>query len=273
MQGMIEGLSSNKLAGALESNMIGFYSAYGRGKGCTLVSTSSIVWFYTGIQDSLFNGVLSARLKPEDIKPTIDTLQSKIDEQGTPALWWVGPESNPDDLGSLLEGLGLKFEGEVPGMAIDLGVLGGKPETPRNFTIRKVDNPEMQTLWARIAAVGNSFPQVTADALVRLESTLSDLEYSAQHRYIGFLDDTPVTTSCLILDSGMAGIYAVATIPEARRKGLGRIMTIVPLLEARQKGYKVGCLQASSMGYPIYKHIGFKDICKFRLYLQAAKAL
>ncbi len=57
-------------------------------------------------------------------------------------------------------------------------------------------------------------------------------------------------------------------IPAARRKGIGRIMTVAPLLEARRMSYRVGILQASSMGYPIYKKIGFKEVCTYQLYLQ-----
>ena len=103
----------------------------------------------------------------------------------------------------------------------------------------------------------------------RIEATLTDPQYKAQHRYIGFLNGTPVATSALVLDSGVAGIYAVATIPEARRRGIGRIMTVIPLLEARQIGYRVGILQASSMGYSIYKKLGFSDVCMYREYLQS----
>ena len=153
-------------------------------------------------------------------------------------------------------------------MAIDLALMDNNPEMITDFTIRKVSNVKMQTLWARIAGVGTDFPDVATDAMARLEATLTDPQYKAQHRYIGFLHGTPVATSALVLDSGVAGIYAVATIPEARRKGIGKIMTVMPLLEARQIGYRVGILQASSMGYSIYKKIGFKDVCKFRLYLQ-----
>jgi ribosomal protein S18 acetylase RimI-like enzyme len=144
-----------------------------------------------------------------------------------------------------------------------------KPETITNFAIQNVRNVETQALWARIVAVGTGFPDVAADALVRLETTLTDPQYKAQHRYIGFLDGTPGATSALVLDSGVAGIYAVATIPEARHKGIGSIMTVLPLLEARQLGYRVGVLQASPMGYPIYRKIGFKDVCTYRLYVQS----
>jgi len=44
-------------------------------------------------------------------------------------------------------------------------------------------------------------------------------------------------------------------------------MTAIPLHEARVNGYKIGTLQASSMGYPVYRQLGFQDVCKFDIYL------
>jgi hypothetical protein len=269
MQKIIEDISSPELLAALEANMIAFWSAYGRANGSTLQATADVVWFYTGIQTPLCNGVLSVKSKPDGVKAILDNLQAKIDEQGAPAFWWIGPQSKPDNLGLLLEQHGLEPAGEVPGMAIDLELMDDKPETMANFTIQKVSNPEMQALWARIAAVGTGFPDVVAEAMTSVEASLTDPQYKAQHRYIGLLNGTPVATSALVLASGVAGIYAVATIPEVRHKGIGSIMTAIPLLEAKQMGYRVGILQASSMGYSIYKKIGFKDVCKYRLYLQS----
>lgn len=154
-------------------------------------------------------------------------------------------------------------------MAIELAELDDQLESLSNFTIEKVAGAERQSLWARTAGAGTGFPDAVTDAMAQLEATLNDPQYKAQQRYIGFLNGDPVATSALVLDSGVAGIYAVATLPEARRKGIGRIMTIVPLLEARELGYRVGILQASSLGYPIYKKIGFRDVCTYRLYLQS----
>ena len=271
MQKLVEDLISDDLLAASDANMAAFWSAYGHGNGCTWQATSEVVWFYTGIPDPLFNGVVTAKLKPEGVKATVDSLQAKIEAQGAPAFWWVGPRSKPDNLGALLEGYGLQPAGEVPGMAIDLALLENTPETITDFTIQKVIDAKMQRLWARIAAVGTEFPPAAVEAMVRVEATLSGPDYKAQHRYIGYLHGAPVATAALVLDSGVAGIYAVATIPEARRKGIGRIMTVRPLLEARQSGYQVGILQASPMGYPIYKRLGFRDVGKYRIYLQAGK--
>ena len=63
MQNIIGEISSDELITALESNMTAFWSAYGSGNGCTLQSTPDVVWFDTGIQVALFNGVISAKLK------------------------------------------------------------------------------------------------------------------------------------------------------------------------------------------------------------------
>jgi predicted acetyltransferase len=73
----------------------------------------------------------------------------------------------------------------------------------------------------------------------------------------------------MILQDGVAGIYAVATLPEARRQGLGTALTLAPLGDARAMGYRVGTLQASPMGYSVYRRLGFQQVCEFGVYLWA----
>jgi len=270
MQKIIADIASQELVPALETNMIAFRSAYGRANGCTLYASCDVVWFYTGIPHPVFNGVLFARLNPFEIKATVERLQAKIREQGAPALWWIGPQSQPTQLGALLEQHGLHPAGCVPGMAIELAGMENQVQMLPGFTIQKVNTKEMQAVWARIAAVGTGFSDSAADALVQLEATLSDPHYQAQHRYLGFVEGIPIATSALALESGVAGIYAVATLPAARGKGIGRAMTVMPLLEARQLGYRVGILQASVMAYSLYRKLGFQEVCRYRLYVQSA---
>lgn len=270
MQKIVEDLASKELISALEANMIGFRAAYGRANGCTLHATADVIWFYTGIPLPVFNGVLFAQLNPHTVKATVDRLQARIREQGAPALWWIGPLSQPAHLGSLLEEHGLHPVGEIPGMAIELAGVENQVAMLPGFRIQKVTTTEMQAVWARIAAAGNDLSASAADAMVHLEATLSDPYYKAQHRYLGFLNGIPIARSAVALDSGVAGVYAVATIPSARGNGIGRAMTVMPLLRARQLGYRVGILQASDMGHSLYQKIGFQEVCRYRLYIQSA---
>jgi ribosomal protein S18 acetylase RimI-like enzyme len=60
----------------------------------------------------------------------------------------------------------------------------------------------------------------------------------------------------------VAGIYDVATLPEARGRGIGSTLTLVPLLDARRVGYRTGVLQSSEMGYEVYQKMGFQHLCQ-----------
>lgn len=271
MPELIDSISSGKLQTASIKNMVAFYAIYGRGEGGALVTTPSNVSFYSGLPAPVFNGVVPINMTCEDVRSTIDDLQARLNKKGGPAMWWVGPQTAPENIDALLDQFGLQPAGEVPNMVIDLDEMSSTQPHIENFRIEKVnkvDNPEGQALWARTTSKGFGVPDPVGAEVAELEATFNDLHYKAAHHYIGYLDDMPVASSSMILDSGVAGIYAVATAPEARRKGIGAAMTQMPLIEAKEMGYQVGILQASAIGYSVYKRIGFQEIFKFRTYLQ-----
>lgn len=272
MHATIDTTSSEKLQSASIKNMATFYSIYGRGEGGDLVSTASNVSFYSGLPGPVFNGVVSVNMTCEDVQSTANDLQAKLNQKGGPAMWWVGPQTAPENIDALLEQHGLQPTGDVPNMVIALAELPSTQPQIANFRIKKVNktnNAAGQALWARTTAKGFGVPDFIGAEVAEMEATYNDSHYKAAHHYIGYLDDVPVAASAMILDAGVAGIYAVATAPEARRKGIGAAMSRMPLHEAMEMGYHVGVLQASAMGYPVYEKLGFQEVFRFRTYLQA----
>jgi predicted acetyltransferase len=59
----------------------------------------------------------------------------------------------------------------------------------------------------------------------------------------------------------------VTVIPEARGKGIGTQMSIRPLKDGLDSGYALGVLDATEMGYPVYKKMGFKEYFKSPVYI------
>ncbi|MEJ2759119.1 MAG: hypothetical protein P8046_11615 [Anaerolineales bacterium] len=265
---IIEDLQAPDLIAAMDGNMAAYWSAYGRGPGGIQHHSANMLWQYTSMPVPVFNGVHFARIEEADVPSVIQALQAQIDRHSVGALWWISPNSQPKQLGKLLLAHGLKFSGETPAMAVELREVAGGHKTPENFTLLKVEDRKMQAQWGRTAAFGFGFSEREAAAMAALEEAMDDETIQSQPRYLGYLDDQPVATSALVYSSGLAGIYAVTTLSEARGKGIGRWMTVYPLLQARQRGYRIGILQASAMGYPIYRKIGFKELFKYQQYFQ-----
>ncbi len=266
MNTLIKDAASPGLLPALEANMVEFWKNYGRAPGRELVEGGDLTRVMTGLPFPLLNGVFQAHLGAETLEPAIQATLTAVDSWQAPLFWWVGPTAQPDDLGRHLQAHGFAHAGDTPGMAVDLLALPDDQPLPPDFTIRPVEDDATLETWARVAAIGTGFPASILEEFVQLELGVGFGRGTALRRYLGFQGGIPVTSSALVLDAGVAGIYAVATLPAARRQGLGAAMTLAPLREARAQGYQVGALQASELGYPIYRRLGFQDVCRFALY-------
>jgi ribosomal protein S18 acetylase RimI-like enzyme len=84
--------------------------------------------------------------------------------------------------------------------------------------------------------VGSEIPEEGLTLLLNVVTNHGLRDDAAVHYYLGRLGNQPVATSLLYLGGGVVGIYNVATLPGVRRQGIGRALTVAPLLEASAWG-------------------------------------
>lgn len=221
----------------------------------------------TGLPHPFGNLIWNAHLGGESIEQQIHAVLAPIKKHNVPAAWIAGPASQPANLGERLAEQGFFLESNMPGMAMDLAALQPTP-LPPGTTIAEVTEAEAMREWIQTLSVGYEIPDVVAECFAHWPAHLG---YSAQSPMRAFLvrqDEKPAGCSILYLNDGLAGIYCVATRPEARRQGIGRLATGWPLLLAREMGYRTGVLQASAMGYPVYCKMGFEEFGKIQMYIR-----
>lgn len=153
---------------------------------------------------------------------------------------------------------GFATEASMPAMAVDIDRM--RPTAlPPGYEWARIGAGVEGQAWAEALAVGYGLPQALADMFAP-NAVGADLADDAQVQFFAVLrDGRQVSTSMFYLEDGLAGIYCVSTLPEERQKGLGAHATAEALRVARRLGYRVGILQSSEAGHPVYLQLGFGD--------------
>jgi len=105
--------------------------------------------------------------------------------------------------------------------------------------------------------------EVASDVLSRPDRFLAAPNV---YSVVAYLDGTPAAAAQTILSHGIAGVYWVGTIEEARGRGLGEAVTRAVTNEAFDRGATANSLQASVMGEPIYRRMGYEEIYRYTTY-------
>lgn len=220
----------------------------------------SIRWFRTGLPDAYCNQVLVTRLGESDADATIEDVTGRVGRDGAPFTWWVMPSFAPADLAARLERQGFHPERAWPAFALLFRDLA-EPPAVDGLEIRRV--ADEADLDAYLGIVGqtlsssDAFTELLRDASRRIGFA----DDAVEEHFIGLLQGTPVATASLLVAGGAAGIYNVATLEPARRRGIGAAMTVAALRRGAARGFDLATLQASTMGRPIYERLGFRFVC------------
>ncbi len=137
------------------------------------------------------------------------------------------------------------------GMARGLADLGDE-QPPDGVRVERVSDRAGMERWARALCEGYEVP-AWAGEHVRGAAEFGEDRMPYAY-YLATLDGDPVGTSIMVPGGGVAGIYGQATVPRAKRRGVGTGLMRRAMLDARDRFGLSECVLASTdEGYPFYR--------------------
>jgi ribosomal protein S18 acetylase RimI-like enzyme len=129
---------------------------------------------------------------------------------------------------------------------------------PDDVVVQPVADERGVADYGRVVALANDDPGERE----RAPLLFHDRTILAPHiaAFVAYLGDEPVACAMTLLSHRIAGVFYVATVEHARRRGLGDALTRI----AARAGFELGAgavwLGASEMGAGLYRRIGFQDL-------------
>lgn len=226
-------------------------------------SSPSVTQAWSTVAFPIFNMVAHANVTNGT---TIADILQPYRTNRAPAVWFRLPQSQPEDLDHQLLATELTLTDVRPCMA---GEIDKIPNQENGANIIQVQEENQCRDWVQVQSLSNGgFPPVVQEVYVDLMRASLN-EDSSTKAFVAYENEQAAACSLLHLAAGVAGIYQVGTIPDARRKGYGTAITHAPLRYAAQRGYKISVLIATKMGKPVYQKMGFEKIFPANIYLFA----
>lgn len=250
----------------VEDNLFDLFGAIGALPGGAIESAAAHVRYATGIVSPMFNAVGRARVGDDPDPSIVETVAWFAGREVPAWFWWTGPQTEPADLGDRLEAHGLiPFERGWVGMARRLDVL---PATRPASGLRVEPVADMVGMarWATTFCAAFGVPAFAGEAWVEAARRGGVGTVPWRHA-TAVLDGVPVGVGLWYAGPRSAGIYGLATAPEARGRGVGAALTAWSLQEARERGYRLAVLHATPEGHGLYRRLGFDDVCAIDRFL------
>ena len=269
----IPGFSSEEVIHQIELNLWETWANFGRGPGCTLHDYGDVLWFETPIPILPYNTVLRFQVE-QDVDKRIDQLIQHFNDRNVPLLWILHPSSVPIDLPDRLKARGLQEIEIAPGMARSLENLPAARPIPKGVEIREaMQDHDLMELYG-LAAWRWGVPEEYRPQLRKMIEEFQIGERTSKTRFwLAWKDGVPISKIGLYNGSGSAGIYGVATRPEARGLGIASILMVEAMKAARQMGHKLAVLDSSPLAENLYKRLGFITVAPLHLFSQEAAYL
>ena len=263
---MLKDMSAPALVSAIETGLQARWASRGRAPDSELHDGPDMMRVLTVAPFRALNGVVRTQLDPAEADAKIEETMAYFGSREVSWIWFVGPSTQPTDLGERLQAHGLAHAGDLPGMALGLDTLDQDIAMPPGLTIEHVEDEDTLRTLVHTSATGFGLPQSAERGFLAVHTGAGFGRDHGWRHYLALLNGEPVGAASIFLGDGLASIAAMATVPDARRQGIGSSLTFETLRHALDLGYRIGTLESSEMAMGTYRRTGFREYCKFAIY-------
>ncbi len=192
----------------------------------------------------------------EQLAAVIDQLAESYAKAGVRA-WTVWTPEDDGPTADLLASRGHALDAKPAAMALELDAFEDESPRPGDFRVEPGADPALVGRLNDDAYGYRDFEQV-----------LDGLLPEVGHWYVADLDGEPCASTMAFDSEGDCGIFFVATLPEARGRGIAGALMSRALRDAKNRGCTTSSLQATRMGEPIYERLGYRTLCRLHMWEQ-----
>jgi len=268
MDKIVQSLGTPQMIAALEANMEEEMICFGRGlAGGEIYDDGEVEGFFTG--RGYLNGILRTHLHRQEkayienkIKQVLRYFQKKgIQEIG----WSVGTDCQPTDMLEYLKRHEFQEQREANlGMALDMLEMQVEINRVTDLVIQEIEKPDGLNVIKQLEITCFGSSEELAQDYCEMYTGVGFGRGTAWRHFCGWQQGEPVASTSLLFHAGVAGLFGVATAPQARRQGIARAMVLHAIKQARHAGYRIAILSPTDMSEGIYRRLGFRAYTQIR---------
>jgi GNAT superfamily N-acetyltransferase len=242
---------------AAERNFVGSYvKLVEHVAGAELREFGAVTAFMTGVPIGIFNGCIApSPPHPDELEAALDW----VAEAGVPHCLWTPKDLAPELVPVADRRAMAASDWILPHMA--LTSRSEAPPAAPGVTVRQANDAGSLAEFRRVLVAGG----VTAEIAARLfrASLLDDEDVRI---VVAALDGRTAGTAMAIRTGDVAGVYAVETTTDARRRGVATAATWAAVATGQAWGCDPIVLQSSRMGYGVYEAMGFRTVARYAIF-------
>ncbi|MBC9932764.1 GNAT family N-acetyltransferase [Chitinophaga qingshengii] len=243
MDTVLQNATPRQLEAAIAENHRALFRLDARLRNGVVHDEAGICWTYIPATDS------GALLFPAITVTRLDEIMDFYRAHPNRGLecWSLDPAETPD-LDVLLLARGFQTGWKPCWMALDLHAIHTGYTSPEGLSVLPDNDTDLE-------GIGN-LPYANKDT--RASTAIGRQNTGTAQRFVATLNGNIVAQTLMIFGGGVAGIYNVGVVPEARGKGVGKAIVSAACSYAQEKGYHYATLNANPMGRPVYEQLGFQ---------------